>query len=186
MNTELILKLEKASRDRDFFIFNKDAIEKSYLYIEDILTKYIDICYMKFKSFSVNKTSYIYGSIVTLGAAFVASNEIHFKNCRGNALEYLLWDIFPLFMEEYSTTNLVSDKTQIHMLKGCVEEYKNIQKGVAKYVGDQFDQYFDNEFSSFKKYYLNQIFKYCAERKCEGYSNKDVALELLPLLSKLF
>ena len=186
MNQELLTKLEKASRDRDFFILNKDAIEKSYLYIEDILNKYIDICCMKFKSFSVNKTSYIYGSIVTLAVAFVLSNEIHFKNARGNALEYLSRDIFPLFMEEYNTTTLVSDKTQVHMLKGCVDEYLNVQNDSCKYLGSEFDQFFGSDFANIKKYYLNQILKYCAERRCDGYSNKDIANELLPELSKLF
>ena len=186
MNQELLTKLEKASRDRDFFILNKDAIEKSCLYLEDILSKYIDICCMKFKTFSVNKTAFIYGSIVTLGAAFVLSNEIHFKNARGNALEYLIRDIFPLFVEEYNTTTLVSDKTQLHMLKGCVEEYKNLHNGTLKYLGGEFDQYFDKDFSGFKKYYLNEILKYCAEHRCEGNNNKEIANELLPLLSKLF
>ena len=186
MNQDLMLKIERASRDRDFFILNKDAIEKSYCFLEDILSKYIDICCMKFKSFSVNKTSYIYGSIVTLGAAMVLSNEIHFANCRGNAIEYLIRDIFPLFVEQYNTTTLVSDKTQSHMIKGCVEEYLNVKKGLTKYCGGEFDQSFSSEFSPFKKYYLNEILKYCAEHKCEGYTNTDVANELLPLISKLF
>lgn len=186
MNQELSLKLERASRDRDFFILNKDAIEKSYYFLDDILSKYIDICCMKFKSFSVNKTSYIYGSLVTLAAAIVLSNEMHFHNCRGNAIEYLVRDIFPLFVEEYNTTTLVSDKTQYHMLKGCVEEYTNLKKGITKYSGGEFDQYFSNDFSPFKKYYLNEILKYCSEHKCEGYFAKDVANELLPLISKLF
>lgn len=186
MNTELLTKIERASRDRDFFILNKDAIEKSYSYLDGILAKYVDICCMKFKSFSANKTSYIYGSIVTLAAAFVASSELHFKNARGNVFEYFRRDLFPMFMEEYNTTTLVSDKTQLHMLNGCVDEYLSIQNKSKKYCPGEFDQYFASDFSDFKKYYLNQILTYCIERKCDGYSSKDVVEELLPLISTLF
>lgn len=186
MNSELLTKLERASRDRDFFILNKDAIEKSYVFLEEILSKYVDICCMKFKSFCVNKTSYIYGSIVTLALAFVESNELHFKNARGNALEYLIRDIFPLFVEEYNSTTLVSEKTQLHMLKGCIDEYLSIQKKTKTYIRSEFDQYFKQDLPDFVKYYLNQIINYCIERKCDGFSSKDVVEELLPLLSAIF
>ena len=71
MDNNLLLKIERASRDRDFFILNKDNILKVYNFIDANLASYIDVCCNKFKTFSVNKTSYLYGSIITIAVSVV-------------------------------------------------------------------------------------------------------------------
>ena len=186
MNNELMIKLERACRDRDFFILNKERIRNAYMYLEDVLANYIDICCNKFKSFKVNKTSYIYGSILTLGLAMTLSKEKFFQGALGSdPVENLSRDIFPLFVEAYNTTTLVEAKTQSHMLKGCIEEYQNIVKKLNKYVPGAYDSHFSSDVSDVKKSYFNQILKYCIDHKLEGFSDEDVVNELLPFLTAI-
>ena len=78
-NKEVLLKLERSSRDRDFFLLNQENLVKSYGFLEHILSNYIDICCTKFKTFTANQTSYIYGSIITLAVAFVVAKDRYFK-----------------------------------------------------------------------------------------------------------
>lgn len=186
MDNELLNKIERNSIDRDFFILNKNRILESYKFLDQVLARYIDVCCMKFKSFAVNKTSYIYGSIMTLAVAFVISKEKHFNGASGDVYNYLIRDIYPIFVETYQTENLVAKQTQIHMLKGYVDEYSNLASKKSKYFGGKFDKYFDQNLSDICKKYLNQILTYCAERKCDGYTDENVALEILPLIQKIF
>ena len=186
MENDTLLKLERTSRDRDFFLLNKDKIVESYEHFQNILSKYIDLCCLKFKTFAVNKTSYIYGSIVTLALAFSLCANNNFKSNKENALSYFARDIFPLFIEEYNTETLVSILTQTHMLKGYVSEYNDLINEETKYCGGRFDSYFKEDYPSYVKHYLNRIITYCVERKCGGSNDEDVVNELLPLLTNIF
>lgn len=186
MNNELMIKLERACRDRDFFILNKNRIADAYMYLEDVLANYIDVCCNKFKSFTVNKTSYIYGSILTLGLAITLSKDKFFQGALGSdPVENLVRDIFPLFVEAYNTTTLVEAKTQMHMLKGCIEEYQNIAKKVTKYVPGACESHLSSDFSEVKKSYFNQILKYCIDHKLVGFNDEDIVNELLPFLTAI-
>ena len=156
MDNELLLKLERVSRDRDFFILNKDAIFKAFDYVDNLLSKFIDVCCMKFKTFKVNKVSYSYGSVLTVATGFLVANELYFRNAKGNAIEYLKRDMFPLYVEEYNATTLVEEKTLSHMLNGCVSEYLDLIHKVTSYKTDTFDKYIDSSLPSFyKRYFKN-------------------------------
>ena len=186
MENNILLKLERASRDRDFFILNKDNIAKSYEYFEEVLSKYIDICCLKFKTFVVNKTSYIYGSILTISLAFSLCADKYFNSNKENALSYFVRDLYPLFVEEYNTETLVSVLTQTHMLKGYVSDFKQIFSKDFKYCGGRFDSFFKGDYEPYLKQYLNQIITYCVERKRDEFKQEDVINELLPLLTNIF
>lgn len=183
---ELIEKLERASRDRDYFILNRNRIRDSYVYLDNLLSQYIDICCHTFKTFKVNKTSYVYGSIATIAVGIVLSKEKLFTGAiGGDPIEYLSRDIFPLFVESYNTTSLVEAKTQLHMLKGYIDELDKVSKKLIKYAPGMVDSYLTEEMPDVIKYYLNQIVRYCIDHKLEQFSDKDVIEELLPHLKTI-
>lgn len=186
MENELLLKLERASRDRDFFILNKERIYNSYAYLDTLVSNYIDICCHIFKTFKVNKTSYIYGSIATLALGIVVSKEKFFNGALGSdPIENLSRDVFPLFVEAYNTTTLVEAKTQSHMVNGYIEEFSNVNKKLVKYVPGTVDSYLTKELPDVVKSYLNQIVRYCVDHKLDQFSEKDVIEELLPYLTNI-
>lgn len=183
MNNELLLKLEWTSRDRDFFLLNKNSIYDSYVYLDTLVSSYIDICCHIFKTFKVNKTSYIYGSIATLAIGIVLAKEKYFVGALGSdPIEYLSRDVFPLFVEAYNTTTLVEAKTQSHMVKGYIEDLIRLTKKLVKYSPGMVDFEVSNETSDVVKSYLNQIVRYCVDHKLEQFDSKDVLNELLPYL----
>lgn len=181
MNSDLIVKIERAASDRDFFLLNKESIISAFEYVQNIYSKYVDICCMKFTSFSPTQTSYAYGSVITLAASFIVAKNKFFINARGNAMDYMINSFFDLLVDEYNSGVIVTDKTQLHMLKGTIDEYTN-----SKYVGGEYDSLFIKEYDSVIKWYLNDVISYCADRKKDGFTKMDVAKELLPLLNDLF
>lgn len=186
MNNNSVLKLERACRDRDFYILNKDRIIKSYEYLEALLSSYIDICCHIFKTFKVNKTSYVYGSVATLAVGIVLCKEKFFAGALGSdPIENLARDIFPMFVEQYNSTTIVESKTQSHMVRGYIEDFEKIAKKTTKYIPGIVDSYLPNEVSDLVKSYLNQIVRYCGDRRCEGFDLNNVIEELLPYLKTI-
>lgn len=186
MNNELLLKLERVSRDRDFFILNKNRVYDSHIYLDNLLSSYIDVCCHVFKTFKVNKTSYIYGSIATLALGIVVSKDKFFSGSLGSdPIENLSRDIFPLFVDAYNTTTLVESKTQSHMVKGYIEEFNKVNSKAVKYTPGAVDAYITTEVPDVVKAYLNQIVRYCVDHKLEQFEEKDVINELLPYLKNI-
>lgn len=184
-NDDLLLKLEKSSRDKSFFLINKSRLFHTYRYLDTILSNYIDICCHAFKTFKVNKTAYVYGSIVTLAAGILFAKERFFEHHQeSNAIEYLARDIFPLFLDLYNSTTLVEAKTQSHMLNGYIDDFMNAVKKNDDCCGP-LDSYLPNDVPKLAKLYLNQVARYCVDHKLEGYTEKDVYEELLPFLNKI-
>ena len=181
MNNELIIKIERASSDRDFFLLNKESIINAFEFIQNIYSKYVDICCMKFTSFSPTQTSYAYGSVITLAASFIVAKNKFFINARGNAMDYMVNSFFDLLVDEYNSGVIVTDKTQLHMLKVTINEYSNF-----KYVAGEYDSLFCKDYDAIIKNYFNEVISYCADCKNDGFTKMDVAKELLPLLNDLF
>lgn len=181
-NDDLLLKLEKSSKDKTFFSVNQNRLFHTYRYLDTILSNYIDICCHTFKTFKVNKTSYVYGSIVTLAAGIVLAKEKFFpRGFESDSIEYLVRDVFPLFVDSYNTTTLVEAKTQSHMVRGYIEEFLKSET----YVPGEIDSYVSEELPNIVKKYLNQVVRYCVDHKIDGFTDKDVVEELLPFLKMI-